>query len=107
MVREKASVKRFIGVDLVSACANRGSPSPPPPPRLLRTNTHPHAEPEERIGEFLSVIVTSTHTAMWCVLQCKRWPAWVDFEAIEVFLEKSYVRTSNGRTYARLPVVRT
>ena len=40
IVREKAPVTLFIGVDVASACVNRGSPCAPPPPPLLRTNTY-------------------------------------------------------------------
>ena len=92
IVREKASVTLFIGVDVVSACANRGSACPLPLTSLLGTYTHSHAEPRQGIGDRLSAIIISTNTAMWCVSQCKHLPARIEFGAVYVFKRK-VVRT--------------
>ena len=96
IVSEKASVTLFIGVDVVSACTNRGSPCPPPHPQLLRSKDHFQPEPGQGVLGLLSVVVTSMQTTMWCVLRCKRCPARIDFlRGLSV--------SKNSRTYVRLP----
>ena len=89
--RETASVTLFIGVDVVSACANRGSACPLPLTPLFGIYPHSHGEPRQGIGDRLSAIVISTHTAMWCVSQCKHLPARIEFGAVYVF-ERKVVR---------------
>ena len=68
IVRGKASVTLFIGVDVVIACANQGSRCPRPP--AFVTNKHPlPRRAGQGIGDLLSVVVTFTHTAI-CGVSC-------------------------------------